>query len=261
MTPPTLMHGDCLDLMDQIPGGAVDLICADLPYGTTACDWDVVIPFAPLWDQLRRVLKPGGTAVFTSSQPFTTDLIASNRKWFKYEVVWEKANGTNFLNAKYQPMKVHETVVVFSPMASTYSPRGSMTYNPQMEQGEPWTRSRGRVRAGGMTFHAKPELQGGSSPDGLRYPRSVVRFHGVNDTGSDRHGHGTQKPTDLMDWLIRTYSNPGDLVLDPTMGSGTTGVSAIANGRRFIGIEADATHFATSQRRINEVTPLLEACL
>lgn len=237
----TLHLGDCLDVMGSLPDGSVDLVCADLPYGTTACRWDAVIPLEPLWAHYRRVLKPKGAVVLTACQPFTTQLIVSNPKWFKYGLVWEKNRLTNFYNARYQPGKVHEDVIVFSPAAASYSRRGNMTYNPQMTEGGPWRKK--DVGSGRHEYHAlkRPRLRISA---GGRLPRSVLRFPCEFDL------HPTQKPVALMEWLVKTYSHPGETVLDNAMGSGTTGVACANAGRDFIGIERDPGYFAVAERRL-----------
>lgn len=230
-----LFRGDCLELLRLIPDGSVDLVLCDLPYGTTQNKWDSVIPFGPLWDEYRRVAKPDGAVVLTASQPFTTDLINSNREEFRYEIIWDKTKGGNFLLAKKQPMKSHENVLVFY--------RKQPTYNPQMVE-----RGKVRKKGGGRAsdnFGVAPTV----SYNNTYYPNSIVEF----STGSrvDQH-HPTQKPVALMEYLIRTYTNEGDTVLDNTMGSGTTGVACANTGRRFIGMERDPTYFEIAQRRIGE---------
>lgn len=233
--------------MRSLEPGSVDLILADLPYGTTACKWDVVIPFEPLWAHYRRLLKPRGAVVLTASQPFTSMLVMSNREWFKYSLVWEKEVGTNFLNSHYQPLKVHEDVVVFSPAASSYSPRGMMTYNPQMAARRPCsggpTPSKGDYR-----FHVQPAGMRLRKDAETCYPRSVVFF--AREMGQ----HATQKPVPMMEYLVLTYSNKGDTVLDNCMGSGTTGVASVETGRDFIGIEKEPGCFADADRRIADAS-------
>ena len=237
-----LMHGDCLDLMAQIPDGSVDMIMCDLPYGTTACKWDSVIPFEPLWAHYKRVIKRNGAIVLTASQPFTTALISSNMKDFRYSLVWDKTKGGNFALANKQPMKSHEDVCVFY-MAQP-------TYNPEME-----IRGAIRKKGGGMAsdnFGIAPTV----SYNNTYFPKSIVQF----STGSRvDHHHPTQKPVALMEYLIRTYTNEGETVLDNCMGSGTTGVACANTGRKFIGIEKDAGYFAIAQRRIEQAQQQLFA--
>lgn len=228
-----LYQGDCLRLMAQIPDGSVDMILCDLPYGTTRNKWDSVIPFEPLWEQYNRICKD--VIVLTASQPFTTDLINSNRSGFRYAMVWDKTKGGNFLLAKKQPMKSHEDVLVFF--------RKQATYNPQMV-----TRGNIRKKGGGRAsgnFGVTPTV----SYNNTYYPNSVVEF----STGSrvDQH-HPTQKPVALMEYLIRTYTNEGETVLDNCMGSGTTGVACMNTDRKFVGMEQDAKYFEISCNRIDQ---------
>lgn len=228
-----LMLGDCLELMAALPDRSVDMVLCDLPYGTTACAWDSVLPFDKLWAAYRRICKPNAAIVLTASQPFTTDLIQSNRAEFRYELIWDKTKGGNFLLAKKQPMKSHENIVVFY--------RSQPTYNPQMEvRGKPRKKGGGRASD---NFGAVPSV----SFNNEYYPTSIL----AHSTGSRKdHYHPTQKPVALMEYLIRTYANEGDAVLDNTMGSGTTGVAARNTGRRFIGMERDPKYFAIAWDRI-----------
>lgn len=227
------MLGDCLDMMATLDAGSVDLVLTDPPYGTTACAWDSVIPFEPMWAAVRRVLKKNGAAVFTASQPFTTSLIASNIKDFRYCWVWDKTKSGNFALAKRQPMKSHEDVVVFY--------RAQPTYNPDME-----TRGTERKKGGGRAsdnFGLTPT----TSFNNTYYPKTIVRF----STGSRKdHHHPTQKPVALMEYMIRTYTNEGETVLDFTMGSGTTGVACQNTGRKFIGIERNPVYYAIACGRV-----------
>lgn len=239
----TLHLGDCLEVMGEIPDGSIDLVLADLPYQVTACRWDVMIPFEPLWAHYKRLLKPRGAVVLTASQPFTSMLVMSNPKWFKYCLVWEKEVGTNFLNSHHQPLKVHEDVVVFSPVASSYSPRGTMTYNPQMVPGRPQSGGARRPK-GEYRFHSPPEAMRLRKDAETCHPRSVMFF--AREMGR----HGAQKPVDMMEYLVLTYSNAGDTVLDNAMGSGTTGEACLKTGRNFIGIEKEPGCFADADRRI-----------
>ena len=233
-----LMQGDCLELMKSIPDGSVDMVLTDPPYGTTACKWDSVIPFEPMWEQLKRVTKKNGAIVMTASQPFTSALIMSNVKMFKYEWVWEKTIGTNFALVKKQPSKKHENVCVFY--------QAQPTYNPNMEIGKPYT-DKARPRTMGVTGNAVP-LKKPISNSGTRYPSSVQKF----SNGNNGTVHPTQKPVALMEYLIKTYTNEGETVLDFTMGSGSTGVAAKNLGRDFIGIELDENYFNIARERIDK---------
>ena len=221
--------------MDSIQTDSVDLLLADLPYGTTACKWDVIIPFQPLWDQLNRVCKRSAAMVFTASQPFTTLLINSNLKNFRYEWIWEKPQGTNPMNAKIMPLKSHENIVVFY--------RKKPTYNPQMWQSTPYTGFSSDTSVIGEVYgSAKSKHR--NNPSGTRYPKTIIKCK------QEKGYHPTQKPVPLMEYLIKTYSNEGDVVLDPCMGSGTTGVAALTLNRQFIGIERDDTYFKIASQRI-----------
>jgi len=228
-----LLHGDCLELMKDIPDKSIDMILCDLPYGTTACKWDTIIPFEPLWEQYERIVKDNGAIVLNSSQPFTTKLIASNMNKFRYTWVWEKEQGVNFLQAKKQPLKSHEDVCVFYGRQPKY--------NPIFEQGKPYKSGKGT--SGDVTNNVA-KVQ--TINEGKRYPKTVLRFK--RETGL----HPTQKPVALLEYLIKTYTNEGETVLDNCMGSGTTGVACVNTNRNFIGIELDDKYFEIAKRRISE---------
>jgi hypothetical protein len=233
-----LLHGDCLELMGGIAPGSVDMILADLPYGTTACKWDTVIPFEPLWAHYKRLIKKNGAIVLTASQPFTSALVMSNPGWFRYEWVWDKRRLTGFLDARRKPLKRHESVLVFAA--------GRTIYNPQMQRGDPY-RHNGKRGPGGAAVTSDSDALARICPienDGERFPTSII------ETKSERGDHATQKPVALMEYLIRTYTNEGETVLDNTMGSGTTGVACVNTGREFVGIEKDAGYFAIAEQRI-----------
>lgn len=233
--------GDSFEIMAKLPDQSVDLICADLPYGTTSIEWDNVMPVEKLWPEYKRLLKPKGCVVLFGSQPFTSHLIMSNLPWFKYEIVWSKNKCGSPGLAKIRPMKTHENIVVFAP--------GVTTYNPQMEVGEAYSRKAPKnVRCNnhGYGFSNKDGIEN----EGTRYPKSVLNIS--RDFSAQQQIHPTQKPVPLMEWLIATYSNKGDVVLDNAMGSGSTGVAAANLGRSFIGIDQDAGYVATAHRRIDE---------
>jgi len=233
-----LMLGDCLERMKEIPDGSVDMVLTDPPYGTTACKWDSVIPFEPMWEQLKRVTKKNGAIVMTASQPFTSALVMSNVKMFKYCWVWDKVNRpTGHLNAKRMPLRQTEDVAVFC--------KGASTYNPQMTQGKPYTAT-GSKRSQNYGSQVKSTT---ICADGLRYPRDLLKIS-ADERGTVGRIHPTQKPVALMEYLIRTYTNEGETVLDFTMGSGTTGVAAKNLGRNFIGIEMDEAYFDIAKQRI-----------
>ena len=239
-----LIQGDCLEKMKDIPAGSVDMVMADPPYGTTACKWDSIIPLDPMWEQLKRVIKPNGAIVMTASQPFTTTLIASNMKMFKYCWVWEKEQGTGQLNAKIMPLKSHEDVCVFA--GGTIK---AVTYNPVMTEAKPYSRNdKGKVNNVKEKVYGKSD---GYSTTNVttRYPKTIQKFNMAKQKG----GHPTQKPVALMEYLIKTYTNERETVLDFTMGSGTTGVACVNLGRSFIGIEKDPEYFKIAEARIAHV--------
>lgn len=239
-----LMQGDCLERMKEIPDGSVDMILCDLPYGTTACKWDAVIPFAPLWDQYLRIAKPSAAVVLTASQPFTSALIMSNPTLFRHEWIWIKNRGSNFANTVREPMKEHESVLVFS--------RGKWTYNKQMQE----RAEGGLARAKYEVEHNNQERETYRKFEGrakhaiseLRVPSSWQKFNIA--AGSEKTRHPTQKPVALMEYLIRTYTNEGDVVLDNCMGSGSTGVACRNLNRKFTGVEMDENYFQVAKERI-----------
>lgn len=242
-----LMQGDCLEVMKEIPGGSVDMVLCDLPYGTTACKWDTVIPFEPLWEQYKRVCKKNGAIVLFSSQPFATDLIQSNRKMFRYEIIWEKTQKAGFLNAKKMPLKGHENILVFYGSLPTYNPQ---KYHVDAANRKPEIRKDDRCEIYGS-------VRGGIRiEDGTRYPYDVIHFSNWNGAlfgkTDNATKHPTQKPVPLLEYLIKTYTNPGDTVLDNCMGSGSTGVACIRTGREFIGIELDRDYFQIARERIEK---------
>ena len=228
-----LWLGDCLERMKEIPDQSVDMVLCDLPYGTTACKWDSVIPFEPLWEQYHRIAKPKSPIVLTASQPFTTALISSNMRKFRYSWVWEKTRPTGFQNANRMPMRSHEDVLVFFSQRGIYNPQGLQPHGKSNKRGSPgenWQRNDDVVN------HYVQEKTG--------YPRTVIRFP------SEGGFHPSQKPIALMEYLIRTYTNEGETVLDNCMGSGTTGVACKQSGRDFIGIEMDPGYFSIAKARI-----------
>jgi len=230
-----LMQGDCLEMMKRIPDGSVDMVLTDPPYGTTACKWDSVIPFEPMWEQLKRVTKKNGAVVMFAQTPFDKTLGTSNIADLRYEWVWQKEAGSGHLNAKKAPMKNHENILVF------YS--SPPTYNPQMRTGfKPYVQAQGKTKS----QNYGKQTGAITVSDGTRYPLTVIQF--ARDKGKV---HPTQKPVALMEYLIKTYTNEGETVLDFTMGSGTTGVAAKNLGRSFIGIELDENYFNIAKERID----------
>ena len=232
-----LMHGDCLEWMKEIPDGSVDMVLADPPYGTTACKWDTVIDLPLMWEQLKRVIKPNGAIVMTASQPFTSALVMSNPKMFKYCWVWDKRAAGNHGLAKHQPMKVHEDVVVFS--------QNTHLYLPIMTKGK--SRKKGGYGLGNSIATGMKEISPRLCDD--YYPKSILE---ITNAGRSGKVHPTQKPVALMEYLIRTYTHESETVLDFTMGSGTTGVACKNLGRKFIGIELDQGYFDIAVKRIGE---------
>lgn len=235
-----LMQGDCLKVMPSIASGSVDMILCDLPYGTTQNKWDSVLPLDQLWVEYWRVLKPNGAIVLTAAQPFTSILITSSLREFKYDWTWRKPKGTGHLNAKKMPMRDKEDIAVFY--------RSQPTYNPQFGTGTPYKDKAGKDHAAttSMTGSYGAYTNKREDSDGRRYPKQVLEF-GVVERGTV---HPTQKPVPLMEYLIRTYTNQGETVLDNTMGSGSTGVACVRTGRNFIGIEQDEKYFAIAKERI-----------
>lgn len=228
----TLFQGDCLRILPSLPAGSVDLVLCDLPYGTTQNRWDSVIDLPRLWAEYRRILKPGGVVVLTSQGVFTAKLILSNEEWFKYKVVWEKSKSTNFLNAKKQPLRKHEDICIFYGQGSTY--------NPQMRDGLPYDKGIRKDQLSGSYGDFSPAHV---KSDGKRYPADVVYFKTAESEPERQVWHPTQKPVELGRYLVRTYSNKGDVVLDNAFGSGSFLVSAALEERRFIGIERnEETH-------------------
>lgn len=242
----TFLHGDCLELMRDLPDGSVDMVLCDLPYGTTACSWDSVIPFEPLWEQYWRVCKPGAAVVLTASQPFTTALIGSNMRDFRYCWYWVKSAVTGFANAKKQPLRHIEDVCVFYKSLPTYNPQGLKPLGKVQRNG---------VSVGGDTLRTNVEKSAGKGSlrtagaeyvqEFTNYPRQSLEF--ARDSSKV---HPTQKPVALFEYLIRTYTNPGETVLDNTAGSGTTAIAAENAGRRWICMERDPDYYAAAVGRV-----------
>ena len=229
-----MLHlGDCLDVMQDIPDGSVDMVMTDPPYGTTACKWDSVIPFEPMWAQLKRITKPSGAIVLMASQPFTSALVMSNVGMFRYDLKWIKTQATGFYNANRMPLRAHEDIIVFY--------QSLPSYNPQKTAGEPYVQKRGSA----SEVYQGKDLSVTVNETGMRHPLSWRVFQRDADKT-----HPTQKPVALMGYLIRTYTKAGETVLDFTMGSGTTGVAAANTGRKFIGIERDPDYFQIASARI-----------
>jgi len=236
-----IYNEDCLEGMKRIADGAVDCIITDLPYGTTACAWDSVIPFEPLWEQFKRVTKPNAAIVLFCCQPFTSALVMSNPKHYKHHWIWLKNRGTGFQVAKYRPMMQTEDVIVFNN-------RDTLTYNPQMiKLDKPYY---ARNASGSNGTNPLANFNEGGKMVSEKYPTNVLPFDKVDE---QEVKHPTQKPVDLLRYLILTYSNEGDTILDATIGSGTTAVAALMEKRHFIGFETNKEYFDIAQQRIDDV--------
>lgn len=236
--PYRIYNEDCFSTFTRLGAGTVDLVLCDPPYGTTQCSWDSVIPIAPMWEALHRICKPNAAIVLTAMQPFSSVLVTSNLARFKYQWVWNKGGvATGFLNAKKQPLRNHEDVLVFY--------KQQPTYNPQFEKGTPYR----TYRSGPSSSNYGDQVPVDTNNDGFRYPKTVLSVSLEKLTGKV---HPTQKPLALMSYLLKTYSNPGDTVLDFAMGSGTTGVACMVHGRKFVGCDSDTEngYFDTAELRI-----------
>jgi len=234
----TVFHGDCLEIMKSIPDRSIDMILCDLPYGTTACKWDTIIPFDKLWEQYERIIKPNGAIVLTAGQPFTSYLLMSNPKLFKYEWIYQKEKGVNFITANKKPMFCHENVLVFY--------KNQPTYNPQKIQGQPYERKQKYCEK--RETHPSISKSLDKKSDGLRFPITIQRFK----RDSTQKLHPTQKPVALFEYLIKTYTNEGDIVLDNCAGSGTTGIACINTNRNYILIEKEQKYFDIINERIDK---------
>lgn len=241
-----VLHGDCLDVMASLSDSSVDACITDLPYGTTACKWDVVIPLEPMWSHLRRVVKPCGAILLFASLPFAATLVTSNLESFRYDWIWEKTHPTGHLNARKAPLRAHENVLVFYYR--------SPTYNPQKTSGH--TRKTAVKRADYTPVYGRQQFSPLSYDSTERYPRSVVTFPSDKQISSL---HPTQKPIDLIRYLVRTYTNEDDTVLDFAAGSGTTGVACLLENRRCILIESDQGYVDTIHRRLSTLTAAASA--
>ena len=240
-----LMKGDCLERMEEIESGSVDMVLADPPYGTTACKWDSVIPFDAMWEQLNRIIKPNGAIVLFGSEPFSSALRMSNIKNYKYDWVWNKKHSTNFMLAKKQPLKYHENILVFN--SKIYYP-----IKTKRQEQKDYRGSKNEFKNNNIVSKVKDTTKT------LRtelYPKSIIEENSQQKECNNIHRlHPTQKPVALMEYLIKTYTNEGETVLDFTMGSGTTGVACKNLNRKFIGIELDETYFNIAEERIEKHT-------
>lgn len=239
--PIKLLQGDCLELMKDIPDGSVDMCLTDPPYGTTACKWDSVIPFEPMWEQLKRIVKPNGAIALFGSEPFSSALRMSNIKMFKYDWIWDKITARGHLVAKKRPMCQHEIISIFYSSAGNYRPQ--MTKKEHAQNGSSMESSRSSICGGRTTKMAEGIIREFS------YPKTILKYS--ISLGGGRL-HPTQKPVSLLEYLIKTYTQEGELVLDFTMGSGSTGVACVNLARSFIGIEKDPEYFQIARNRIKE---------
>lgn len=242
-----LLNGDCLEVMKSIPDKSVDMVLCDLPYGTTACKWDNVIPFEPMWEQYDRITKKNAAILLFSAQPFTTDLICSNRKNFRYEIIWQKTQASGFLNANKMPLRAHENILVFYKNLPTYNPIKTSVNRKDIGRAKKTNLLRSQQYGIEMMHTIWVET-------GLRYPTDVIKFSNWNGSLFGKNfshvKHPTAKPVDLLEYLIKSYSNPGDTILDNCMGSGSTGVACVNTNRDFIGIELDDNYFSIAKDRI-----------
>lgn len=235
-----LWQGDCLELMKDIPDKSVDMILCDLPYGTTQNKWDSVLSFENLWKQYNRIIKDNGAMVFTGQGLFSAKLILSNEKMYRYSLIWEKTKAGGFLNSRRMPLQAHEDILVFYKKLPTY--------NPQMEEGKPYVK-KAVTNGDGKNYGKFDRVGQVNINNGERFPRSVIKISNDNH----KSVHPTQKPVALCEWLIKTYSNEGEVILDNTMGSGSTGVASMNTHRKFIGIELDPQYFEIAEKRIQDV--------
>ena len=256
-----LIHGDCLEKMKEIPDKSIDMILCDLPYGLTRCDWDIPIDMESLWNQYKRIIKDHGAILLFSIQPFTSDLVQSNRKMFRYEIVWEKTQKTGFYNANKMPLKGHENILVFYKKLPVYNPiKRTISAQEAKERIVNIGKTR-QKKADRCVLYGHVAAQD-YTDDGTRYPHDVIHFSNWNGAlfgKTDKATkHPTQKPIPLLEYLIKTYTNEGDTVLDNCMGSGSTGVACVNTGRDFIGIELDDNYFQIAEKRINDAMAIRE---
>jgi site-specific DNA-methyltransferase (adenine-specific) len=251
-----ILLGDCLELMKDIPNGRIDMILCDLPYGTTACKWDTIIPFDKLWEQYERIIKPNGAIVLTSSQPFTSALVMSNPKLFKYEWIWQKAVGSNFAALKYQPMKEHENILVFGKGTTIYNPiKEERKGSGKQRQKAGYANSKATAKTGQFIGGIMDATKRTNDYDELRYPSSIQYF---NNRDKDRGMHPTQKPTELFEYLIKTYTNEGELILDNCAGSGTTAIACLNTKRQFIVMEKEQKYYDIILNRVGDFNKKFE---
>ena len=246
----SLINGDCLTVMKDIPDKSIDMVCCDLPYGTTACKWDNVIPFESLWEQYNRIIKDNGAICLFGSEPFSSKLRMSNLKHFKYDWIWEKHKPSNFALAKKQPLKYHETISVFYKKQCCYNPQMIPRESRRVQQGQLHNEigisiNKQQLNNLNNTTHDYKIYDAN-----LKLPSSIIKNPAVVSTSKENVGHPTQKPVALLEYLIKTYTTEGETVLDNCMGSGSTGVACLNTNRKFIGIELDQNYFEIAQNRL-----------
>ena len=244
-----LYNGDCLELMKNIPDKSIDMILCDLPYGATRCKWDVIIPFEPLWEQYNRIIKDNGAIVLTATQPFTSKIVLSNIKGFKHEWIWQKEQGVGFQIAKYRPLQEHESVLVFTANGE------KVNYYPIKEKLEKNKKIKRNGNNGNSETSPLKYSDNRVSIYTEKYPTSIKKFK------RDKGLHPTQKPVSLLEYLIKTYTNENETILDNCMGSGSTGVACVNTNRNFIGMELDNNYFNTAKERIYKAKEGDELCL
>ena len=247
-----IYNNDCFEIFKELKDNSVDMVCVDPPYGTTSIKWDNILNFTKMWKELNRIVKPKGNILVFGSQPFSSLVVTSNLKQFRYELIWNKNKCGSPGLAKIRPQKVHENIMVFSQ-------ESGCTYNPIMEVGDAYERNSNNPEGygsgkntHGYGFGKKKTMS--SKNSGTRYPKSIL--HASRNFSAQQTVHPTQKPTNLLNWLIMTYSNPNDVVMDFTMGSGSCGVSCVLTGRDFIGIELEKEYFDIAEQRINNINEL-----
>ena len=233
--------GDCLELMQYIPDASIDMILCDLPYGTTQNKWDSIIPLDLIWEQYSRIIKERGAIVLTSAEPFTSTLVMSNPKLFRYDIIWEKQKGSDPLNANRKPLRSHENVLVFYKKLPTY--------NPQFTNGEPYMR-KGDCSVKSSNFNKAEKVKDRGSKTGQRYPKTVLKFS--NEGMNSKNLHPTQKPIKMIEWFIKTYTNENEIVLDNTAGSFTTAIACLETNRKYIVMEKEKEYYNKGIKRILE---------
>lgn len=244
----SVKQGDCLELMREIPDKSIDMILCDLPYGQTHNKWDSVIPMNILWEQYNRIIKDNGAIVLFASGIFTYKLAASNMKYFRYSLVWDKVRTTGFLNANRMPLRRHEDILVFYKSLPTYNPQMTEGGEPSHSRGTKWI-DKGKAQDKGLTYSKYDHMDYSISFDRTqKYPTSIIRVPNI----VQKNVHPTQKPVELCEWLVKTYTNEGDLVLDNCMGSGSTGVACLHTNRNFIGFELDENYFNIAKERLEK---------